>query len=114
MDIKESRFTVLNFLAELEFHTASSASYRCERYSASLCPRRQLGWIDVHWPCENHHVAVELRIALPEEYHSLEKLEEIRRSVFRALGIPEDAPWESECFEQHAIIGTSDGSTTFT
>jgi hypothetical protein len=103
MNIKEARFTTLDFVAQLDFHTGSSASYECTRHSASLCPHRQIGWIDIHWPCEGH-ISARLRIALPEEYHGWTRLEEIRRCVFHAMGIPEDETWEVECFDRQSIV----------
>jgi hypothetical protein len=104
MDIQESRITILDFVAELAFHTASSASYKCERHAASLCANRQIGWVDVHWPCEDH-ISVRLKIAMPEEYHFPEKLEAIRRCMFRGPGIPEGETWEVECFDRQSIVG---------
>jgi hypothetical protein len=93
----EDKFSVLDFTARFEFKTASSISFSLERYSKSLCPTRKIGWMDVHYPCQGH-IKVQLRISLPNEYHTPKKLGKIVADVLAATGIPADETYEAVLF----------------
>lgn len=56
------------------------------------------GWIDVHHPCDGHYKA-QLRVSLPVEYHQLETMTEIVRTVFEALDIPADETFQALFFQ---------------
>jgi len=88
-------FNVLDLTAVFDFKTDSSVSFTLERYSRSLLPTRMMGWIDLHHPCAGH-IKLRVRIALPAEYHTPEKLREIARAALDALGVPPDETWEAD------------------
>jgi hypothetical protein len=96
---REDIFNLLDLTARFKFKTASSVSFSLERYSKSLCPTRQVGWIDVHYPCENH-VKLQIRISLPSEYHNPQKLKTIIAEVFAATEIPADETYEALLFTE--------------
>ncbi len=94
-------FNVMDFRAYFSFKTPNSISFDIERYSSSLCPVRQLGWIDVHYPCAGH-IKVQIRVCLPQEYHDeSEKMRTIANAVLNNLALPED-----ETYELHAFVGS--------
>ena len=95
----EDIFTLLDLTARFKFKTASSVSFSLERYSKSLCPTRQVGWIDVHHPCENH-IKLQIRISLPSEYHNPQKLRIIIAEVLAATEIPGDETYETLLFAE--------------
>src|SRR5580765_1856794 len=66
---------VLDVTARLEVSTASSKCFALERHSKSLCPTRQLGWVEIHHPCEGH-IRAQIRVSLPEEYHQPERMKQ--------------------------------------
>src|SRR5688572_25100506 len=90
---QEDKFSMLDLTARFSFRTASSLSFALERYSKSLCPTRQVGWIDLHYPCEGH-IKLQIRISLPSEYHAGEKLRAIVTAVIAATGVPADGTYE--------------------
>ena len=85
---------VLDVTARLEFSTPSSKSFALERYSKSLCPTRQLGWIEIHHPCEGH-IKAHIRVLLPEDYHQPEKMKQIIEALFAHVGVPVDETYEA-------------------
>ena len=87
----------LDMTAQLEFSSASSKSFTLERYSKSLCPTRQLGWIEIHHPCEGH-IKAQIRASLPEEYQQPEKMREVVEHLLAHAGIP-----AGETYEAHFI-----------
>ena len=87
--------SILDLLAIPDFQTESSASFKLERHSNSLNPCRQIGWIDVHHPCEGH-IKAHIKVFLPEEYQQPDTLENIQQAVFKELAIPDDVTWEVE------------------
>jgi hypothetical protein len=57
----------------------------------------QVGWLDIHYPC-NGHVKCHIRISAPDKYRNSEWLEMLRAKVFRHLEIPDDETWELSSF----------------
>ena len=100
-------FKVLDMQARLGFKTKTSISYKLERYSASLCPRRQLGWIDVHYPTEED-IKVQIRVCLPSEYHTHEKMKPMIDALLEALVIPSDESCEAAVFATSAVVLIAD------
>lgn len=95
----QDKFTFLDVTARLSFKTASSLSLSLERHSQSLCPTRQIGWIDLHHPCVGH-IKTQIRISLPTEYHTPEKFEAIVAAIFAAAEIPTDETYEALVFAE--------------
>jgi hypothetical protein len=107
---REDIFSLLDLTARFKFKTASSVSFSLERHSKSLCPTRQVGWIDVHYPCQNH-IKLQIRISLPAEYHAADKLKTIVAEVFAATQIPADETYEALLFAESGpmLTGVTDG-----
>ncbi len=91
---EKSSWHVLDVTARLEFSTPSSKSFAFERYSKSLCPTLQLGWIEIHHPCEGH-IRAHVRVSLPKDYHQPEKMKQIVEALFVHAGIPADETYEA-------------------
>src|SRR5262249_19543274 len=94
---REDKFSVLDLTARFSFKTASSLSFSLERHSKSLLPVRQIGWIDLHHPCGGH-IKLQIRIALPAEYHDPMKLRAMVSAVLAAAEIPPDETYEARLF----------------
>ena len=91
---KDTAFRMLDITVWPAFSSHSSRSFRLERNSNSLCPTRQLGWIDLHHPCDGH-IKTQIRVCLPQEYHEFEKMREIVRLVLEQTGIAADETYEA-------------------
>lgn len=85
---------ILDMTATPSFHTASSKSYILSRQSQGLCSNRQLGWIDVHYPCDGH-IKTQIRVHIPKEYHEPDKMKAMIQAILVLAGIPEDETWET-------------------
>jgi hypothetical protein len=48
-----------------------------------------IGWIDIHYPCRTQP-RVFIRMNIPNEYHTFERLEELVKSLFDILLIPSE------------------------
>lgn len=113
-DVPET-FAVLDFTAELDFKSESSASFRLitiedipasEKHIAVENASVWFGWLDVHY-ITNGRVKVELRVGVHEKYEAYKtkaKLEEIVRSVFQAFGIPADETYELRFIVEKQIL----------
>jgi hypothetical protein len=107
-------FAILDLVAQFEFKTASSLSFRLCAVVRAGEPRLPemgnepwelllehgpvvigIGWLDVHHPCEGSH-RLQLRIGLPERYVSSEPLQELVRQVIVAVGLPDDESFRVE------------------
>jgi hypothetical protein len=95
-------FAVSDLVAKFEFKSASSISFGLGRYLDELLGRPapprsvfdQIGWLDVHHPCEGH-IKVQLRVCLPIEYLSPEQMRTIVQSTLANLGIPSDETYDA-------------------
>jgi hypothetical protein len=77
---------LLDLTARCAFTSASSISFDLGRLSPGLF--RQLGWLDVHHPCNDTYVKARLRVWLPAEYERLDCMKRLVGEVFTALAIP--------------------------
>lgn len=93
---------ILDMTASLAFQSTSSMSFSLSRQSESLCPARQLGWIDIHFPCEGH-IKAQIRVVIPKEYHMPVKMAAITKAVMVIAGIPEDETYEATFVDAAAI-----------
>ena len=83
---------ILDLTARFDFKTRDSISFLLMRADE---PRfNQVGWIDVHHPCD-HHIKVQIKGSLSQEYIEEDKLETIITSLFDALEIPQDETYEA-------------------
>ena len=98
LDRSKPLFRIDNVEGFLSFRSSSSVSIDLVRYSDSLLPRRSLGWIDVHYPCDEH-IKVQIRISGPREYHSVFYHELFRDALFGVLDISRDETYEMSFFE---------------
>jgi hypothetical protein len=94
---------VLDMTARLEFSTPASKSFSLERQSGSLCPNRQLGWVEIHHPCDGH-IKARIRASLPQEYHQPEKMKQIVEVLFVQAGIPADETYEAHFVSPSAEV----------
>jgi hypothetical protein len=101
---REDKFSLLDLTARFNFKSASSVSFSLERHSKSLLPTRQIGWIDVHYPCQGH-IKLQIRISLPTEYHTAEKLRMIVAAIVTATEVPVDEPYEVLLFAAKEPMG---------
>ena len=108
-------FGILDFNAELDFKTESSASFRLVTVEDMPATEKRIavknaticfGWLDVH-SIANGHVKVQMRIGVHEKYEryiTRGNLEEIVQSVFRAFGIPADETYEIRFIVEKQIL----------
>ena len=96
-NLQKDAFGVLDLAARLSFRTESSLSFSLERHSKSLLPTRQIGWVDLHYPCDGH-IKLQTRISLPSEYHTPDNFRELVKRAISAAGIPPDATYEAVLF----------------
>jgi len=94
---REDKFRLLDLTARFNFKTERSLSFSLERYSKSLLPTRQMGWIDLHFPCGGH-IKLQIRVCLPDEYHTAEKFQAIIAALIAATGVPADETYEALLF----------------
>jgi hypothetical protein len=102
-DFRKNTFTVLDLTARLSFKTASSLSFFLERQSKSLLPTRQIGWIDLHFPCDGH-IKLQIRISLPSDYHSADTFRTIVSAAIAATGVPTNETYEAVLFGAAGVI----------
>ena len=69
-------------------------------------PNRQLGWVEIHHPCEGH-IKARIRALLPQEYHQPEKMKQIVEVLFVHAGIPVDETYEAHFVSPSAQVGIS-------
>jgi hypothetical protein len=100
---REDIVTFLDLTARFNFKTTNSLSFTIERYSKSLLPVRQMGWFDLHYPCEGH-IKLQIRVSLPSEYHADDKLDSIIAVVLSATEIPADETYEAYLFAETGTI----------
>lgn len=82
------RIALLELEAWFGFKSDTSISFDLARRTD---PTLIIGWIEVHYPCDDLHQKVHLRAALPAEYlHNANRQQELVSQVFHALGIPRD------------------------
>src|SRR3989339_810027 len=98
--------TILDIKASPSFRTATSISFSLSRRSKSLCPERQVGWIDVHFPCVGH-IKTQVRVLIPEEYLEPAKMATVIKSILAIAGIPEDETYEATFVTPAAVTGMS-------
>ncbi|HEX4612229.1 MAG TPA: hypothetical protein VH092_28805 [Urbifossiella sp.] len=103
-------FPVLGLVAQFQFKSPSSLSFRLGRSVDRNSPRLPemgggdatlwdlllgsggsvfvvVGWLDVHYPCDGlHHL--QLRVGLPDRYISWEVLRDLVPGVIAAVGLP--------------------------
>jgi len=101
-DPHETHFPVLDLIATFSFKSATSISFTLIRHLSevhkTLGPRtwtREIGEIVVHHPCEGH-IKTYLHIRFPAEYHIVDKMQGLIRTVFEALGIPADETFKAD------------------
>lgn len=109
------KFAVLDFNAELDFKTESSASFHLisiedmeatEKRIAVKNARIWFGWLDVHFTAVGR-VKIQIRIGVHEKYErykTRENLEEIVQSVFNAFGIAADETHEIRLIVEKQIL----------
>ena len=102
---RKDSFRVLDLTARFSFKTESSISFSLERHSKGLLPTRQIGWIDLHYPCDGH-IKVQVRISLPSEYHADDKFRAIVTAIFAAVSVPVDETWDAVLFETRGVMET--------
>lgn len=108
-------FGILDFNAELDFKTESSASFRLVTVEDMPATETRIvvqnatiwfGWIDVHF-IANGCVKIQIRAGVHEKYERYRtcgNLEEIVQSVFRAFGIPVDETYEIRFIVEKQIL----------
>jgi hypothetical protein len=107
-------FPILDLVARFEYKTSSSLSFELGKTVDRLSPRPpemecsdeqfefatecgavfvEIGWLDVHHPCEGSH-PLRLRVGLPDRYVSSESMRDLVPQVKAALGLPADVPYQ--------------------
>lgn len=94
---------MLDLAARLSFRTESSLSFSLERHSKSLLPTRQIGWVDLHYPCDGH-IKLQLRISLPSEYHTADSFRAVVAAVIAAAGVPADETYDAVLFGAAGVM----------
>jgi hypothetical protein len=62
-----------------------------------------IGGIDVHHPCDGH-IKTQIRMRIPAEYHYVDRMKALLKSVFELLAIPPDETYEAVFFSTDKII----------
>jgi hypothetical protein len=98
-------FSLLDLEACLRFKTETSASFAVGKYSRNRVGFVQRGWLDVHHPANDEGwPKAFLSVSLPEKYLQPEQQQQIIRSVFQALDIPEATFYEVDFFSIAKLI----------
>jgi hypothetical protein len=108
-------FDILDLKARFAFKTGTSISFDIGRWSNTLrLPSAEgneefvwsedrpfvfnvVGWIDVHHPCDGH-IKAQIRVGIPDEYHSFDRVKGIVETILKALEIPPDETYEATAF----------------
>ena len=98
----EDELSLLGLTARFAFKTASSISFEVGRWSHSRFTFTHVGWIDVHHPCDSFTKA-QVRICIPVDYHSFERMAAMVKSICEALSIPPDENCESRVFSSDHV-----------
>jgi hypothetical protein len=109
----DDEFPLLDLTARFAFKTDSSVSFLVGRM-ADLHPDDQsdfvvsgfevIGWIDVHHPCESC-IKAQLRICLPPDYHSFERMAAMVKAICEAVSILPEENCESTVFDSDHVTG---------
>jgi hypothetical protein len=111
--VPDDGFTLLDLTAKFAFKTASSISFTIGR-AADCHPDDQpdfqirgfqvIGWIDAHHPCDSC-IKAQLRICIPPDYHSSERMAALVTAICEALSIPPEENCESTVFDSSHVTG---------
>lgn len=104
-------FPVAKLTGFVEATCPSGAAITFARVSASGSTRTGVGEMTVLFPPARdgwRRRQVHMQLSIKIEYHQSEFLSEIRRAVFSALGIKEDATWLLSVSPQSVIEVSSD------
>jgi hypothetical protein len=119
----DNEFDILDLKARFAFKTETSISFDIGRWSNSLrLPINDgeeeetvwsadrpfvfnvVGWLDVHHPC-NGPIKTQVRIQIPVEYHSFDRMKPMVETIFKALDIPLDETYESTVLHSDKSTG---------
>src|SRR5262245_2707788 len=87
------RFPVLAFTGIVEVVNDAGVFIDFARVSSSGFTRSEIGNLSLLFPCDGMWSA-RMLLALPVEFHDIQKLEQIRCAVFQAIEIPVSETWE--------------------
>lgn len=106
-------FPLLDLTAKFSFKTSSSISFEIGR-AGDIHPDDEpdfvisafvvIGWIDVHHPCDSG-IRVQIRIAIPADYHAFERMAEMVGTICDVLSIPPDENRETTVFSCTHVTG---------
>jgi hypothetical protein len=110
---EEDGFPLLDLTAKFTFKTSSSISFHLGRMGSFHPPNQpdfvfsgfeEIGWVDVHHPCDSA-IKAQIRICIPTDYHSFERMAAMVKIICEALAIPLEENCESTVFDTDHVTG---------
>ena len=110
----DDELPLLDLTARFEFKTVSSIAFEIGRIETIPIPEMDheflgfkiLGWVDVHHPCDSA-INVRVRVCIPTEYHTFERMKAITEKLCEILSIPPEENCESRFFSADNVTGIS-------
>jgi len=109
----EDEFSLLGLTARFAFKTDSSISFEVGKVADNspeddptfvISAFTVIGWIDIHHPCDSR-IKTQIRICMPAEYHTFERMSAMVKATCEALFIPADEHCISTVFSSdHGTI----------